>query len=85
MSENKARIFKSDASHAITLPDSIIEELNLKPGDVLIQEVHNDQIILKKESHRNFSEEWKQFFEQGGSYEDYETHQWGEASEREKW
>lgn len=85
MSENRAHIFKTGQEHAVILPESIIKSLNLKPGDVLIQEIVDGQIVLKKEKHQSFSEEWNQFFEQGGTYDDYETHQWGEASEREKW
>lgn len=82
---NHPQIFKTNQGHAVTLPDSVIHALNLKPGDILIHEVVNGSLILKKASQSDFSKEWHRFFEQGGDYTDYETHSWGEASERETW
>ncbi|MHD0398748.1 AbrB/MazE/SpoVT family DNA-binding domain-containing protein [Staphylococcus simulans] len=85
MSEEHAQIFKTKQGHAITLPSTVVESLNLKPGDQLVHEVINDTIILKKANHESFTQAWNQFFEKGGDYSDYETHAWGEASEREQW
>ncbi|UXR45172.1 AbrB/MazE/SpoVT family DNA-binding domain-containing protein [Staphylococcus simulans] len=85
MSEEHARIFKTEQGHAVTLPDTVIESLNLKPGDQLVHEIINDTIVLKKVNHEDFTKEWNRFFQQGGDYLDYKTHEWGEASEREQW
>lgn len=79
------KIFKSDTDQAIFLKEKTIEEMGLDIGDTLIVTKTDDGIILTKKTAKTFDEEWNEFIQNGGSYDDKDMYDWGKPRGREIW
>lgn len=84
MSSVETTIFKNGNSQAITVQNKLMEALSLKIGDAVTVNVVDNQLIIKKKE-KNFKEKWNEFFEHGGSYEDYHEENFGDNVGREVW
>ncbi|SOC41159.1 AbrB/MazE/SpoVT family DNA-binding domain-containing protein [Salinicoccus kekensis] len=79
------KVFKSGNGQAISLKKKAMEDMGLEIGDTLVYSKYEDGIVITKKTEKNFEERWNEFFENGGSYHDKESYDWGEPRGREIW
>lgn len=79
------KIFKSGNGQVISLKKKHMVEMGFQIGDTLVFTKIDDDIVLTKKPEKSFDEEWNEFFENGGTYDDKESYDWGKPVGREVW
>lgn len=79
------KVFKSDTDQAIFLKEKTIEEMGLEIDETLIVTKTDEGFILTKKKAETFDEEWNEFIQNGGSYDDKDMYDWGKPRGREIW
>lgn len=81
----EAKIFKTGNGQAISLKKKTMEEMGFEVGDTLVFTKIEGNIVITKKPEESFKEKWDAFFENGGTYDDKESYDWGEPRGRELW
>lgn len=84
MVKTQAKIIRNGNSQALTLSKYMMEKSGLKLGDHLDYHVKNGKIIFEKSKEDKFEQKFKEFFENGGTYEDYKIDDYNTVG-RETW
>lgn len=79
-----AKVFKSGNGQAISIKKHELEEIGLNVGDKLKFRVNEDGVIVVTKD-ISMEEKWDAFFENGGTYDDYEVMELDEEMGREVW
>ncbi|MCO4346541.1 AbrB/MazE/SpoVT family DNA-binding domain-containing protein [Staphylococcus agnetis] len=69
----QSKIIRNGNSQALTLSKYMMEKSGLKLGDYLDYYVKNGKIIFEKSKEGQFEQNFKEFFENGGTYEEYKV------------
>lgn len=64
------KVYRNGNSQSLTLHKSIMDELGIEIGETLSCYVEDGKIIFEKKE-RSFEDEWNEFFDNGGSYQQY--------------
>lgn len=73
MGKTLSKVFRSGNSQAISLNKQALAQAGLEIGDKLEYTIENGKIVFEKKERESFEDRWHAFFENGGTYEDYEV------------
>ena len=79
------KIFESKNGPAVSLEKEDMKQMGFQIGDTLVYSKYEEGIIIVKKTEKNFEDRWNEFFENGGTYDDKESYDWGEPRGREIW
>lgn len=82
MEKSYVRIYKSGNGQAISIKKSTLNQAGFEVGDKLEVNVKSGQLVLEKPN--TFKDKWRDFVDNGGTYEGKE-YDWGTPVGREVW